>query len=281
MILVAGGTGRLGGLVVAGLRQRGFEVRVLTRDRRRAAHLEDLDVDIVQGDVRERRGLAEAVGDATCVVSAIHGFAGPGRVSPQSVDLEGNANLVGAAVTAGADVVLVSVVGASPTSALELSRCKYAAEQHLQRSATGWTIVRATAFVELWADMVCKGVVFGRGNNPINFVSVRDVAAAVEHAVVDPASRGCIIEVGGEELTFNQLVALTRELRGEPARVVHIPPWALRVMAPLHRQPRAALAMETADMTFELGARNCPVTSLRQALTDALARPEGPPVRPT
>ena len=39
MILVAGGTGRLGTLVVTQLAQRGARVRVLTRDPARAAHL--------------------------------------------------------------------------------------------------------------------------------------------------------------------------------------------------------------------------------------------------
>jgi Predicted nucleoside-diphosphate-sugar epimerases len=38
-VVVAGGTGRLGTLVVVGLAARGIEVRVLTRDPRRAAHL--------------------------------------------------------------------------------------------------------------------------------------------------------------------------------------------------------------------------------------------------
>jgi hypothetical protein len=54
------------------------------------------------------------------VVSAIHGFAGPGRVTPASVDRDGNANLVAAAKAAGADVVLMSVVGAAPDHAMEL-----------------------------------------------------------------------------------------------------------------------------------------------------------------
>ena len=51
MILVAGGTGRLGTKVVQLLLQRGLEVRVLTRDRTRAAHLLDMGVEIVEGDV--------------------------------------------------------------------------------------------------------------------------------------------------------------------------------------------------------------------------------------
>jgi len=41
MILIAGGSGRLGTLLVRRLEARGLAVRVLTRDRRRAAHCRD------------------------------------------------------------------------------------------------------------------------------------------------------------------------------------------------------------------------------------------------
>ena len=50
-VLVAGGTGRLGTLVVERLVARGRQVRVLTRDPQRAAHLPSA-VEVVQGDVR-------------------------------------------------------------------------------------------------------------------------------------------------------------------------------------------------------------------------------------
>ncbi len=66
------------------------------------------------GDVRDPATLDAAVDGAEVVVSAVHGFAGPGRVTPASVDRAGNAHLVDAARRAGADVVLLSVVGASP-----------------------------------------------------------------------------------------------------------------------------------------------------------------------
>ena len=72
----------------------------------------------------------------------------------------------------------MSVVGASADSPMELFRCKHAAEAHLRGSGVAWTIVRATAFVELWIDILGstatpgRPVVFGRGDNPINFVSV-------------------------------------------------------------------------------------------------------------
>jgi NADH dehydrogenase len=249
-VLVAGGTGRLGTLVVRRLLERDVEVRVLTRDRERASSLEGLGAEIAVGDVRRPETLPAAVGDVDVVVSAVHGFVGTGGVSPESVDREGNANLVAAARAAGAAVVLMSIVGAGPDSPMELFRCKWAAEDQLRASGLAWTIVRAAAFLELWAELVGKGIVFGRGDNPINFVSVRDVADVVTEVVLDPARRGQVIDVVGPDcLTFNQLAADLRALRGRPARVRHVPLPLLRTLAPLHRQPRAALVMDTTDMT--------------------------------
>jgi len=213
MILVAGGTGRLGTLLVGRLAARGLDVRVLTRDPARAHHLGDSATDIVEGDVRDRASIDAAMRGITTVVSAVQGFAGPGRVTPASVDRDGNANLVDSAAAAGADVVLLSVVGTSPDNSMELFRAKYAAEQHLRASSAPWTIVRATAYVELWADIMTKPIVFGRGNNPINFVSVQDVAAVVERAVTDVNLRGITLEVGGpDNMTFNELADLLQDL---------------------------------------------------------------------
>jgi NADH dehydrogenase len=58
VILVAGGSGRLGTLIVERLRARGLDVRVLTRDRRRTAHLDGSRVEVIEGDVRDRGSLA-------------------------------------------------------------------------------------------------------------------------------------------------------------------------------------------------------------------------------
>ena len=252
MIVLAGGTGRLGSLVARRLAARGLPVRVLTREPARAAHLADAATEVVPCDVRDRAAVLSATRGAATVVSAVHGFTGPGRVSPASVDRGGNANLVDGAAAAGADVVLVSVVGASPDHPIDLFRAKDAAERHLRAAGTPWTVVRSTAFVELWAEIVGRGVVPGRGENPINFVSVADVAAAVERAVVDRDLRGRVIEVGGpRNLTLNELAASVQRAPGRRARARHVPRGLLRALAPFSRQAAAALAMDTTDMTFE------------------------------
>lgn len=270
MILLAGGTGRLGTVLATRLTERGLPVRILTRDPVRAAHLTGLGVQVVTGDVRDSASLPAAVRGTEVVVSAVQGFAGPGHVSPASVDYQGNVNLIDAARDAGAGLVLMSVVGAAADSPMEMFRMKHAAEQHLQASGAGWTIVRATAFLELWIDVLKKTaarsgrpVIFGRGDNPINFVSVTDVAALAERAIADPAARGRVFEIGGPaNLTFSQLAAAIQEAAGRTSAPRHVAVPLLRLMAGtvgrvrpgIGRQARAALIMDRADLSYDATA---------------------------
>src|SRR4029077_20361661 len=80
MILLAGGTGRLGTVLPPRLTGHGLAVRVLTRDPARAGHLAALGVEVATGDVGDRASLAPALEGAGVVVSAVHGFTGPGGI---------------------------------------------------------------------------------------------------------------------------------------------------------------------------------------------------------
>ena len=220
------------------------------------------------GDVRDPSSLGAAVAGARTVVSAVHGFAGPGRVSPESVDRDGNANVFAAARAASADVVLVSVVGAAARHPMELFRMKAAAEKNLRTSGAPWTIIRATAFLDLYLDLMRRTagksgrpLVFGRGENPINFVAVSDVALTVVDAALDPSQRGRSVTVTGpRNLTLNELAAVAQQELGTAAKTPrHIPRGALRVLAATNvvgnsavsRQANAALIMDTTDMTVD------------------------------
>lgn len=275
MILVAGGTGRLGTLVTRRLLDRGLPVRVLTRDPAGPSSVPS-GVEVAVGDVRDPASLTAAVAGVDVVVSAFHGFAGSGGGSPATVDRDGNAHLIDAAATAGADVVMMSVVGASSDNPMELFRMKYAAEQYLWHSGVSATVVQATAFAEMWVELLRqtagrsgRPLVFGRGDNPINFVCVDVVAAAVERAVTDPSTRGTTMQIGGlENLTFDQLAALVQARAGHSGSPRHIPPPVLRLLAStvgelrpvIGRQMRAALAMDRIDLTFDpaVTQRSCP-----------------------
>jgi uncharacterized protein YbjT (DUF2867 family) len=257
MIVAVGGTGRLGRALVPRLLDRGLPVRVLSRGTVEASF--PPEVDVVRGDVRVRSDLDRAFEGADVVVSAVQGFMGV-DVSPRSVDRDGNLELIRAAGRAGADVVLMSATHAAADHPMELIRMKYAAEQALAASDVPGTVVRASAFSEVWADIVeqtagrgRRPLVFGRGDNPIWWVSVEDVAEVVARVIEEPRFRGRTVEVVGPAgVTLGKLAALVMESRGWPGKPRRVPRAALhagaatvgRLKPEIGRQLRASLAMD-------------------------------------
>jgi len=280
-MLVAGGTGMLGSQIVDRLLARQLSVRVLTRDPARAHVMPGNQPEFVAGDVREPASLRDAMRGVATVISAVQGFVGSGGVTPASVDRDGNMHLIDAARSVGAAVVLISVVGAAADSPLELCRMKYTAEEYLRSSGLAWSIIRATPFLETWIGLLertahgsGRPLVFGRGDNPINFVSVADVATLVERVVLDASTRGGTFEIGGpEQLTLNQLASAVQRAAGRTSQPRHVPRPLLKAMSgvlrPLRpniaRQVQAALVFDTADLAFD--RRSAPGAGPDQAQT--------------
>jgi uncharacterized protein YbjT (DUF2867 family) len=267
MILVAGGTGNLGIELVPLLAARGIPVRVFTRDPDRARQRLGETLQFAQGDARNPQGLGAALEGIDAVVSAMTGF-GPGAPGPRAVDYEGNVNLIRAAEAAGVRrFVLVSMHGAAADHPMELARMKYRAEEALRASRLDWVIVRPNAFMELWAEIAGgpiikegKATVFGRGDNPINFNSAKDVARFIELGLFDPGLSRTILAVGGpENLTFNQLVGQIQLAAGRNAVVKHVPVPMMRLLSLVMRPFKpdlagmigAGIAFDTIDMTFD------------------------------
>jgi uncharacterized protein YbjT (DUF2867 family) len=296
VILVAGGTGTLGTQVVRRLLGRGLGVRVLTREPTRAAHLPGT-VQILTGDLRDQAAVAAAVRGCATVISAVHGFVGPGKPSPEAIDRDANLALIQAATAAGVQhLVLVSVLGAAPDHPMSLHRAKHAAEQALRASGLGWTIVRPAAYLETWAGIIGakladggQALVFGPGRNPINFVSARDVAAVIDLAIQDQSLRGQVLDVSGpENLTFSQIADRLVVANGKPGHTRHVPMPMLRAMSVLARpfsptfarQAQAAVVMNTTDITADVaGIRErlptIPATTLDEVIRRPVARGRG------
>jgi NADH dehydrogenase len=225
-------------------------------------------VQIVTADVTDPRTLEQAVAGAGTVVSAITGF-GPARdVSPRAVDWQGNANLIRAAKAAGVEhFILLSVCQAAADHPIELFRMKHRAEEELRASGLAWTIIRPTAYMETWLTVLGDPLlktgntrIFGRGENPMNFVSAHDVAGFVDLAVTDRAMRGVTVDAGGpENLTMNQVVETFQTVTGATGKVSHVPLPMLRVMSALMKPfnptmaglAGASVVMDTRDMTFD------------------------------
>jgi dihydroflavonol-4-reductase len=116
-IFMTGGTGFIGGHVVRKLRERGDEVKVLVRNRAKAADLEALGCLIAEGDLTDTGAIAEAIKGAD---AAIHGAAIYEVGIPKSEreqmrvsNVEGTKNVLGAALEAKTPkVVYISTIAA-------------------------------------------------------------------------------------------------------------------------------------------------------------------------
>lgn len=287
--LIAGGSGMLGTRAVRLLAARAIPVRILTRDPERTRHLAGDHVEIMVGDVRDRDDVTRAMVGMQTVISAIQGFSGTGDDNPQTVDWQGNRNLIHAAKAGRIEhFVLVSVQGAAPDHPMELFRMKYRAEQELCTSGLTWTIIRPTASMETWAKIVGEPLVktgttrlFGRGVNPINFVSVADVARFVDLSLTDPAMRDVAVDVGGpENLSMAQFAQIFESIIGKAGTIRRVPLPMMRVMAVLlrsvkptiARQIQAGVVMDTRDMTFDASETGRRYPAVTQTSLEAMVR---------
>jgi uncharacterized protein YbjT (DUF2867 family) len=268
MIVVAGASGTLGRFLVPLLASRDEQIRVVTRDPAGASSA-FAGVELMRGDVTQPEDARRAVAGARVVVSAITGFGSAAGV--KAVDAEGNRTLVQAAAAAGVEqFVLLSVGGASADHPIPLFRAKFAAQEAVRASGMAWTIIRPSAYLETWLGIIGgplvaqgKTLVFGRGENPINFISALDVARFVSVAISDPAMRGRVVDaVGPANLTLNQLVGITERASGRTGRVSHSPRAVMRLLSVALRpingmragQVQAALAMDTRTMALDCEA---------------------------
>ena len=265
MITIAGGTGTLGSALIPQLVERGLPVRVLTRDAARAAQRLPSGIEIVTCDVRDPEAVRRALVGSSTVISAIQGFGGPDAAGAAAIDRDGNHHLINAARAQGVDhLILMSVAQAASDHPIELFRMKHQAEQELRASGLAWTIIRPTAYMETWVTIIGRPLldtgktrIFGRGDNPINFVSAHDVAALVELAVVEPGLRGQVVEIGGpEDVTLNGLADRFEAVTGKGGAREHAPVPIMRLMSTVLRPFKPVLAgmigagvvMDTRDM---------------------------------
>jgi NADH dehydrogenase len=269
MILIVGASGRLGSAVAQRLLAEGKQVRLMTRTPSNLVDLKRQGAEVVGGDLRNPASLRNACQGVEQVLAAAHALVGKGDNNPHKVDDEGNRHLIDAARAAGVKYfIFVSVQGACPDSPLEFFRIKYHTEEYLRASGLSFTIIRPSAFMDLWAQLIGqpimeqgKTTIFGRGNNPINFVAVEDVARFVCIAFDDPHALNRVIEVGGpENLTMNQVAEIFERASGREAKKRHVPLTMMRVMSilmqpvnpALSRQIRAGIYMDTANLRYDM-----------------------------
>ena len=248
MILVAGGTGELGGAVVRHLVAAGMPVRCLVRG--------DAQVDgveLTRGDLRDASSLSSACEGVSCVVSTVtamgRALAGE-RASMDDIDRAGVLALVTAAERAGAErFVATSYAGVDAGIGHPLERAKLAVEDRLRRSPLRSVVVRPDAFQETHLTATARVhpergrmAVLGRGQSPVRYVAVDDVAALVAALATEEAPPA-LTQVGGPEaLSKEEVAARYSEALGSAMKVQRMPRPLVRLAMRALARPRPALA---------------------------------------
>jgi len=300
VILVAGGTGFIGGAVVRALAARGERVAVLShRPERARARLPGLDVEVRAGDARDAESLRRAVQGVTTVISAMQ-FPNFPMENPkkgftfEEVDARGNERLVAAARDAGATTyVYLSGAGAAADADKHWFRAKWQAEQAIRGSGMRYTIFRPSwvygpednalnRFVKL-ARVLPFVPVVGDGKQRMQPVFVADVARCVVESLTNDAAANQVFEIGGPDvMTMDEVLRTMLSVMGKRKPLLHapaaLPKLAGALMAPLPKRPLSPDAVEfitsdaLADNSALLRAFDVRLTPLREGLSTYLGR---------
>ena len=237
MVLVAGATGVLGREICRRVAKRGERVRALVRATSAQAKVDDLRSDGVElcvGDLKDADSLAVACRDVDAVIStASSTFSRGAGDSIETVDGEGQINLVNAARNAGVDRFLLVSFRRPPDVRFPLADAKAAVEAAI--ATMNFTVIQASYFMESWLSPAlgfdarnATARLYGSGTSPVSWVSLADVAEMCAVALRHPAAERRTIAFGGPRaISAVEVVAIFEGIGGRRFQVEHVPEEAI------------------------------------------------------
>jgi len=243
MILVTGGTGFVGTHLIRRLREQNIAVRVVVRNLNKVRLIEDLGVEIINGDVSDRTSLERAMRGIERVIHLVGIIQeGPG-VTFQGVHLEGTRNVVDAAKGAGVrHFFYQSALGTRPDGRSAYHKTKWLAEELVRTSGIPFTILRPSLiygpgdqFTIRLSDMIRFSPmipVIGSGASKVQPIFIDDVVACIVKAVTGDPFLNAGYEVGGpDQLTYEEVTVAIAEAMGVKRPTLHMPLFFVRSMA--------------------------------------------------
>jgi NADH dehydrogenase len=208
--LLVGATGLLGPEICQRLTVTGHQVRALIRptaDAGKRAALVALGIELAEGDLKDATSVARACGGVQAVISTASAtLSRQEGDSIETVDQQGQLELVEAARQAGVDHFVFVSFRENPSIQFPLTIAKRAVERALKASGMSYTVLQASYFMEVWLTPalgfdVANGKVrlYGDGSRPISWISYRDVARAAAAAATEGTARNMVVELGGPQ----------------------------------------------------------------------------------
>ena len=261
MILVVGATGNLGGAITRMLLAQNTPVRILVRAQSNYQPLADAGAQVVPGDLKQRGSLDAACQGVVTVITTANSAARGGEDTVQTVDIEGNRNLIDAAKAAGVhQFIFVSMLTADPHSPVPFNQAKGKTDYYLRQSGIPYTILAPNGYMELiLAGAVGMPAITGRpvtivggGQRKHSYISAADVTAFVLASIGNPAAINQKLILGGPQpLSFRDAVAIYEHVLGHQIQVNSVAPGEpVPGLPPMFAQVLAAL--DTYDSPIDM-----------------------------
>jgi uncharacterized protein YbjT (DUF2867 family) len=205
VILVIGGSSKIGAEVVRLLRARGEPVRALVRSGESGAALRELGAEPVTGDLAR----PETVSAALAGADRLFLLSGP---NPDAVAWHRDA--IDAAARAGVRLLVrSSIVGADPASPMTFARQHGESDDHLRRSGVPFVIVRPNYFMQNVTEqnapsIGADGMLYvPAGESRLSMTDTRDAAAVAAVALTEEGHAGQAYDATGPEALSHREVA--------------------------------------------------------------------------
>jgi len=233
MILVVGATGMVGGMIVDRLLAQGKQVKALVRSTESAEALGARGAETIAGDLKDRESLDRACLAVDVVITTANSAARGGDDNPETVEEQGNRNLVDAARDQGVrHFVFASALGSALDSPVPLLRGKAIAEQYLAGSGLSYTILMPNLFMEVWCPNIVGRpalaghpvTLVGEGRRRHSMISATDVAAFAVAAAGDESAANRVLVLGGPQaVTWHDVVAAHERVLDRRIEIRYLP----------------------------------------------------------
>jgi uncharacterized protein YbjT (DUF2867 family) len=230
-VVVTGATGQQGGAVVKNLLERGHEVRAVTRNTgsAKARELANAGVTLVRASLEDTPALTKALEGATSLFAMTTPFEG----GPQAETRQG-VSAADAAKAAGVHLVFNSVGSANRQTGVPHFDSKYEIEKHIAKIGVRATVLAPVYFMEnlyFGKEQLAKGI-YATPLPPtrqLAQVAVADIGAVAVRLLEDPGRfSGKRFNLGGDELTGNEALAILSRVTGRPFTYFQVPLEAIR-----------------------------------------------------
>lgn len=237
-VLLLGSTGFFGRAVAHKMLDAGHQLRVLVRDPMKAAAFKVRGAQVIVGDALNPGAVGQAAQGTEHIVSLV----AVRRNRPQSlleVNVDGARILGEAAKAAGAQVILVSAIGARLDKKYKYLTSRWMGEQELAKSGAAGAILRFSFVLAEEGGVVSDFeraanfgpflIIPGDGKTQMQPILREDAARCVVEAVGKAELLGKIVELGGPEVvTYNTMFDWFITARGIKKPKLHVMPELLK-----------------------------------------------------